>query len=82
MKKHSDLVNERKKYSPLKSMPKNALTVGEDAPKFDDFLNSVFANKKHRSYQMRERSDKIGNIIEERFFKAANNREKDAAFRI
>jgi len=47
-------------------------------PVYDDIFNSVFANKPHRSYKLREISDLRGKIIEQKFMrKAANTLKAD-----
>ena len=80
-----DLQAERAKYSPLKSMAKTASVCdpkkGEE-PKFDDFMNSVFTKKVHKSILMVEKKEKVHKLIEEKFFKVRDNKEKDMNDRI
>ena len=44
---------------------------------FDDFMNSVFKKKVHKSILMVEKKEKVHKHIEEKFFKVRDNKEKD-----
>lgn len=56
--------------SPFKREMKNE-------PQYDDFMNSVFSNKQHRSYILREKADLRSKVITDKFGIDSNRHAND-----
>lgn len=45
----------------------NVLSPSSVKPQYNDFLNNIFSNKQHKSYRLREITDKRVNYIETKY---------------
>ena len=50
---------------------------GRVEPSYDDFMNSVFSNKPHRSYLLREKADRRSEVLKDKFMGGLNKNAAD-----